>query len=58
VAIAGPITGRLAQAALNDYLQLLNVTEVQRELEQTQKLLASWRDSVPDPFEGNEGEPE
>jgi hypothetical protein len=47
---------RLAQAALNDYLRLLNVTEIQTEIEQTQKLLASWRNSVPDPFEGDEGE--
>jgi hypothetical protein len=38
---------QLAQQALNDYLRLLNITEVQAEIEQTQKLLASWRNSLP-----------
>jgi hypothetical protein len=43
---------QLAQRALNDYLKLLNLTEIQAEIEQTQRLLASWRNSVPDePFE-------
>jgi hypothetical protein len=38
---------KLAQQALNDYLRLLNLAEIQLEIEQTQKLLASWRNSLP-----------
>jgi hypothetical protein len=44
----------MVQEALNDYLKLLSLTEIQAEIEQTQRLLASWRNSVPDPFEDDE----
>jgi hypothetical protein len=42
---------RLAQQALNDYLRLLNVTEVQKEVEQTQRIMGHMRSDLPNPFE-------
>jgi hypothetical protein len=48
---------RLAQEALNDYLRFLNITEVQKEIEQTQRLLGQWRGTLPDPFDDDEREP-
>jgi hypothetical protein len=48
---------RLTQAALNDYLQLLNLTEVQAEIEQTQRILGRMRSDLPDPFDDDEGNP-
>jgi hypothetical protein len=42
---------QMAQRALDSYVKILNLTAIQAEIEQTQKLLASWRNSVPDPFE-------
>ena len=42
---------RLAQAGLSEYLRPLNITEVQAELEQMQRLLGQWRSSLPHPFE-------
>jgi hypothetical protein len=45
---------RLAQQALNDYLQLLNITEVQAEVEQTQRIVGHMRSNLPDVFEDEE----
>jgi hypothetical protein len=42
--------------ALDSYVGVLNVAEIQRELEQTRQQLAAWRNSVPDePFEDHAG---
>jgi hypothetical protein len=48
---------RLAQQALNDYLTLLNLTEIQAEIEQTQRLLGHWRSTLPGPFEDDDRGP-
>jgi hypothetical protein len=48
---------RLAQQALNDYLRLLNVTEIQVELEQTQRILGHMRSDLPDIFDEDERDP-
>jgi hypothetical protein len=45
---------RLAQQALNDYLRLLNVTEVQKEVEQTQRIVGKMRSDLPNPFEDDD----
>jgi hypothetical protein len=48
---------QLAQAVMDSYLKLLNVTEIQREIEQTQRLLGQWRGTLPDLFDDDEREP-
>jgi hypothetical protein len=45
---------QMAQRALDSYVKIINVTEIQAEIEQTQRLLASWQNSVPDPFEDDD----
>jgi hypothetical protein len=45
------LAARLAQAGLSEYLRPLNITEVQAELEQPQRLLGQWRSSLPHPLE-------
>ena len=45
---------QLLQHALNDYLRLLNVTEIQQEIEQTQRIVAEWRGGLPGPFDGDD----
>jgi hypothetical protein len=49
---------RLAQQALNDYLGLLNVSEVQMEIEQLHKIVGGWRSDLPRPFDEDERGPE
>ncbi len=48
---------QMAQQALNDYLQLLNVTELQAEVEQTQRIVGRLRSDLPDPFDEGEDRP-
>jgi hypothetical protein len=45
---------RMAQTALDSYVKILNLTEVQKEIEQTQRLLGQWRGTLPEPFEDDE----
>jgi hypothetical protein len=42
---------RMAQTAIDSYLKLINITELQAELEQTQRLIGQWRSTLPGPFE-------
>jgi hypothetical protein len=48
---------RMAQTALDNYVKILNLTEVQRELEQTQRLLGRMRSDLPDIFDDDERGP-
>jgi hypothetical protein len=41
----------LAEAALHRYLHLLHTTDLQAEIEQFQRILGSWRSSLPKPFD-------
>jgi hypothetical protein len=47
---------RMAQTALDSYVKILNITEVQKELEQTQRILGRLRSDLPDVFDDDERE--